>query len=82
MKPGRTGMPVSTCGGEPYDSELDEAAAVLEAAAPIIAAAEQERIRQLAEAAKFTLYRPGNGPAQGQTIDVVPLDALVAEVTA
>jgi hypothetical protein len=59
---------------------------VLEAAAPFIATAiaatVRQGIRQLAKDESFTLYRPGNGPAQGQTIDVVPLDALVAEVTA
>jgi hypothetical protein len=37
-----------TCTGKPFESELDEAAAALEAAAPLIAAAERERVIQLA----------------------------------
>ena len=36
-------------------------------------AAEQERIRTAAREAAFTLFRPGNGPAHGQRMEVVPL---------
>ncbi len=39
-------------------------------------AAERGRIRSAAEALKFTLFRPGNGPAQAQALDVVPLADL------
>lgn len=38
--------------------------------------AERERIREAAEGLKFTLFRPGNGPAQTQALDVVPLADL------
>jgi hypothetical protein len=50
----------------------------LEAAAPLIAAAERSRIAAAAEAAAFTLFRPGlgNGPAHGQSMRVVPLSEL------
>lgn len=50
----------------------------LEAAAPLIAAAERIRIAAAAEAAAFTLFRPGlgNGPAHGQSMRVVPLSEL------
>ena len=41
-------------------------------------AAEQERIRTAAREASFTLFRPGNGPAQGQRLEVVPLGELLA----
>lgn len=40
-------------------------------------AAERERIRSAAEGLKFTLFRPGNGPAQTQALDVVPLADLL-----
>lgn len=39
--------------------------------------AERDRIRSAAEGLKVTLYRPGNGPAQTQAIDVVPLADLL-----
>ncbi len=51
--------------------------AVIEHAAPLIAEAERERIRSAAEALKFTLFRPGNGPAHTQALDVVPLADLL-----
>ena len=41
-------------------------------------AAEQERIRTAAREASFTLFRPGNGPAQGLSMAVVPLGELLA----
>ena len=41
-------------------------------------AAEQERIRTAAREAAFTLFRPGNGPAHGQSMEVVPLGELLA----
>ena len=41
-------------------------------------AAEQERIRAAAREAAFTLFRPGNGPAHGQSIEVVPLGEMLA----
>lgn len=40
--------------------------------------AERERILAAAKEAAFTLFRPGNGPAQGQSMEVVPLEALRA----
>lgn len=40
-------------------------------------AAERERIRSAADGLKFTLFRPGNGPAHTQALDVVPLEALL-----
>lgn len=51
---------------------------IARAAWPIIAAAERTRIAAAAEAAAFTLFRPGNGPGIGQSMRVVPLDALLA----
>jgi len=52
---------------------------MLEAAAPLVAAAERERLAQAAGELKFTLYRPGNGPGAGsQALDVVPLTGLLA----
>ena len=41
-------------------------------------AAERERIRTAAREASFTLFRPGNGPAHGQSMEVVPLGELLA----
>ena len=41
--------------------------------------AERERIRAAVTDLKFTLFRPGNGPADTRSLmDVVPLDALLA----
>lgn len=39
--------------------------------------AERERIREQADGLKFTLWRPGNGPAQTQALEVVPLAGLL-----
>lgn len=39
-------------------------------------AGERARIAAAAEAAAFTLFRPGNGPAHGQHLAVVPLAEL------
>jgi hypothetical protein len=51
-----------------------------DAVAPLIAAAERERIRQLAKRESFTLYRPGNGPGAGQqALEVVPLAVLMQD---
>ena len=41
-------------------------------------AAERERIRTAAREASFTLFRPGNGPAHGQSMEVVPLGEMLA----
>lgn len=49
----------------------------LAAAAPHIAAAERARIRLAATDASFTLFRPGNGPAHGMSLEVVPLAELL-----
>ena len=55
--------------------------AMLEAAAPHLAAAEREACAQLAESLKFRLYRPGNGPGAGQqALDVVPLGELLGHL--
>ena len=43
------------------------------------AAAERERIRQLAKRESFTLWRPGNGPAQQTALEVVPLAVLMQD---
>ena len=45
---------------------------VLEAAAPHIAAAEREHIRQFAQRMSVTFQRPLNGPGHWERIDVVP----------
>jgi len=42
-------------------------------------AAERDRIRQLAKRESFTLYRPGNGPAQQTALEVVPLAVLMQD---
>ena len=42
-------------------------------------AAERDRIRQLARRESFTLYRPGNGPAQQTALEVVPLAVLMQD---
>lgn len=63
-----------------YRAEVYEScAAALEAAAPHITAAERDRIRRHAQAAAFTLTRPGNGPglAHAESMAVVPLEALL-----
>jgi hypothetical protein len=53
------------------------ATAALQAAAPLIAAAERDRIRRHAQEHTFRLYRPSNGPNHGHTINVVPLTSLL-----
>ena len=40
-------------------------------------AAERERIRAAADDLKVTFWRPGNGPAHTQALDVVPLTDLL-----
>jgi hypothetical protein len=52
--------------------------ALREAAAEMArgAAAERKRIRGGMAALKFTLWRPGNGPAHGEEFEVVPAEAL------
>jgi hypothetical protein len=39
--------------------------------------AEHDRIRHHAQAHRFTLHRPGNGTAHGESMDVVPLATLL-----
>jgi hypothetical protein len=51
---------------------------VIEHAAPYITAATRAVIAAAAREAAFTLFRPGNGPAQGQSLAVVPLAELLA----
>jgi hypothetical protein len=51
--------------------------AVIEHAAPLIRAAERKRIREAVDALKFTLFRPGNGPAHTEAMDVVPMEGLI-----
>jgi hypothetical protein len=43
-----------------------------------LTAAERERVRVAATEASFTLFRPGNGPAHGQALAVLPLGELLA----
>ena len=51
---------------------------IIDAAIGEAMAGEQERIRTAATEASFTLFRPGNGPAHGQSMEVVPLGELLA----
>jgi hypothetical protein len=71
------------CDGTFHEADAVAAIRAIEAAEPAIcaaaAAAERERILAAAEEASFTLFRPGNGPAQGQSMQVVPLEALRKE---
>jgi hypothetical protein len=46
--------------------------------AAVARAAERDRVRATVTAASFTLFRPGNGPAHGQSLEVVPLAELLA----
>ena len=67
------------CGGAATSTSLEHGAGCPEMARIIAGAvsAERERIRAGAEALRVTLFRPGNGPAHGQWVDVVAWDALV-----
>ena len=53
---------------------LPEVTATVE---PAIRADERAQIRAAAKAAAFTLFRPGNGPAHGMSLEVVPLAELL-----
>ena len=56
----------------------EQGKAIIDGAIAEAVAAEQERIRTAAREAAFTLFRPGNGPAQGLSMEVVPLGELLA----
>jgi hypothetical protein len=58
---------------ERLEGLLAEARALADSAA----ADERERIRAGAGSLKVTLSRPGNGPAQAQALEVVPLEGLL-----
>jgi len=67
----------AACDG-PVPADFETARSVVAIVRTHLLATERERIREGAGALKFTLFRPGNGPAQGSSMDVVPLGELLA----